>query len=96
MKITKDDVFNTAQLARLEFDDEKLELFTGQLENILQHIQDLNELNTDNVAPTSHVLDVSTPLREDTVEQTITTEQALQNAPETVDDFFVVPKVIED
>lgn len=96
MKITKDDVFNTAQLARLEFDDEKLELFTGQLENILRHIQDLNELNTDDVYPTSHVLEVSTPLREDTVEQTITIKQALQNAPETVDNFFVVPKVIED
>lgn len=96
MKITKEDVINTAKLARLEFDDEKLELFTGQLENILAHISDLNELDTENVPPTSHVLEISTPLRDDTVEQSITTDQALRNAPETVDSFFVVPKVIDD
>ena len=96
MKISKDEVKETAELARLEFSDEELEKFTGQLGGILEHIEDLNELDTDNIEPTSHVLELSTPLREDKVRQLITVEEALANAPETNDGFFVVPKVIED
>lgn len=96
MKISKQEVIDTAELARLDFEDSELEKFTEQLGNILEYIEDLNELNTDGVEPTSHVLELTTPLREDRVEQLITTEEALQNAPDKDDDFFVVPKVIED
>ena len=96
MKISKDEVKETAELARLEFSDEQLEKFTGQLGGILEHIEDLNELDTENIEPTSHVLELSTPLREDKVQQLITVEEALANAPEKNDDFFVVPKVIEE
>ena len=96
MKISKQEVIDTAELSRLDFEDSELEKFTEQLGNILEYIEDLNELNTDGVEPTSHVLELTTPLREDRVEQLITTEEALQNAPEKDDDFFVVPKVIED
>ena len=96
MKISKQEVIDTAELARLDFEDSELEKFTEQLGNILEYIEDLNELNTDGVEPTSHVLELTTPLREDRVKQLITTEEALQNAPDKDDDFFVVPKVIED
>lgn len=96
MKISKQEVLNTAELARLDFKDSHLEKFTEQLGRILEYIEDLNELNTDDIEPTFHVLELSTPLREDKVLQFITSEEALQNAPEKVDDFFVVPKVIED
>ncbi len=96
MKISKQEVLDTAELARLEFEDSSLEKFTEQLGRILEYIEDLNELDTDGVEPTSHVLELKTPLREDSVEQLITTEEALKNAPEIDDDFFVVPKVIED
>lgn len=96
MKISKDDVVNVAELARLEFKDEEVEIFTQQLGNILEYIEKLNELDTDKVEPTSHVLDLSTPLRDDKVVKTLTIEEVLQNAPEAEDDFFVVPQVIED
>ena len=96
MKISKDEVKETAELARLEFTEKELEKFTGQLGGILDHIEDLNELDTENIEPTSHVLELSTPLREDRVDQLITVEEAMVNAPEALDDFFVVPKVIED
>lgn len=96
MKISKKDVIETAELARLEFSEDDLEKFTHQLENILEHIEDLNELNTDNVEPTSHVLDISTPEREDTIVELLTTEEVFKNAPEREEDFFVVPKVIDD
>jgi len=96
MKISKDDVINVAELARLEFKEQELEKFTEQLGNILEYIEQLNELNTDNVEPTSHVLDISTPLREDKVIEWLSTQEVLKNAPESEDDFFVVPQVIED
>ena len=96
MKISKKDVLKTAELARLEFDDETLSKFTRQLGDILVHIEDLAELDTENVEPTSHVLELSIPFRVDQVNQTITTEKALSNAPSKEDGFFTVPKVIED
>ena len=96
MKISKDDIIKVSELARLEFKEEELEKFTEQSGNILEYIEQLNELNTDNVEPTSHVLDMSTPLREDKVVEWLSTEEVLKNAPESEDDFFVVPQVIED
>ena len=81
MKISKKEVLDTAELARLEFEDSHLEKFTEQLGRILEYIEDLNELNTDGIEPTSHVLELTTPLREDRVDQLITTEEALKNAP---------------
>ncbi len=96
MKISKKDVLNTAELARLEFDDETLSKFTRQLGDILVHIDELAELDTENVEPTSHVLELSIPFRKDEVDQLITAEDALSNAPSKENDFFTVPKVIED
>ena len=96
MKISKNEVLDTAELARLEFEESELDKFTEQLGRILEYIEDLNELDTEKIEPTSHVLELSTPLREDKVEQLITSDDALKNAPESEDDFFVVPKVIED
>ncbi len=96
MKISKDTVRHVAELARLEFKEKELEKFTEQLGNILGHIEELNELDTSNVEPTFHVLGLSTPLREDVVESSLSSEEALENSPHRQEDFFVVPKVIED
>ncbi len=96
MKISKKNALSTAELARLEFDEETLSKFTRQLEDILVYIEDLSELDTENVEPTSHVLELSIPFRKDEVNQVITTEEALRNAPGKENDFFTVPKVIED
>jgi aspartyl-tRNA(Asn)/glutamyl-tRNA(Gln) amidotransferase subunit C len=96
MKITREDVIKAAELARLEFKEEELEKFAEQLGSILKYIGKLNELDTKDVEPTSHVLDIATPLREDAVEEWLTTGEALENAPQEEDGFFVVPQVIED
>lgn len=96
MKITKEDVIKVAELARLEFGEVELERFTEQLGNMLTYIGKLNELDTKDVEPTSHVLDLATPLREDAVMEWITRGDALENAPSEEDGFFVVPQVIED
>ncbi len=96
MKISKEEVVKVAELARLEFTDEELDRFTEQLGNILAYIQKLAELDTTGVEPTSHALDIATPLRDDRVVEWLTQEEALANAPEKEDGFFVVPQVIED
>lgn len=96
MKISKEEVVKVAELARLEFKEEELEKFTEQLGNILAYIERLNELDTTGVEPTSHVLDMDTPLREDAAGGMLTQDEALANAPEREDGFFAVPQVIED
>ncbi len=96
MKISKKDVVATAELARLEFDDETLSRFVRQLGDILGYIENLSELDTENVKPTSHVLELSTPLRKDEVKQSITQEQSLANSPSNEDGFFTVPRIIDD
>jgi aspartyl-tRNA(Asn)/glutamyl-tRNA(Gln) amidotransferase subunit C len=96
MKITTEDVKEVADLARLEFAEDEIEDFRIQFENILKFISKLDELDTGDVKPTTHVLDISTPLREDEVKDWITQEEALKNAPQSEDGFFAVPKVIED
>ncbi|MFI5322431.1 MAG: Asp-tRNA(Asn)/Glu-tRNA(Gln) amidotransferase subunit GatC [Thermodesulfobacteriota bacterium] len=96
MKITREEVIKVAELARLDFNEAELEKFAEQLGSILKYIGKLNELDTKDVEPTSHVLDVATPLREDAVEEWLTTGEALENAPQEDDGFFVVPQVIED
>ncbi|MEE9239494.1 MAG: Asp-tRNA(Asn)/Glu-tRNA(Gln) amidotransferase subunit GatC [Thermodesulfobacteriota bacterium] len=96
MKISNKDVKEVADLARLEIEEEQLDKFTNQFENILKFISKLDELNTDDVDPTSHVLDMPTPLREDKVEEWLSQDEALKNAPQREDKFFGVPKVIED
>jgi len=96
MEIKKDDVKHVAELARIEFSEEDIEKFTEQLGNILNYISKLNELNTSNVEPTSHVLDESTLLRDDIVEDWLSKDEVLNNAPKEENGFFVVPKIIDE
>ncbi|MGE3523924.1 MAG: Asp-tRNA(Asn)/Glu-tRNA(Gln) amidotransferase subunit GatC [Candidatus Dadabacteria bacterium] len=95
MKISKEEVVKVAELARLEFTDEELDEFTEQLGKILTYIEKLGELDTTGVEPTSHVLDIATPLRDDKVVKWLTQEEALSNAPDEEDGYFAVPQVIE-
>lgn len=95
MKITIEAVLNVAELARLQFDENELDKFRVQLENILDYIENLNRLDTSTVEPTYHVLEISTPLRADTVETWLSVDEALENAPSRENDFFAVPRVIE-
>ncbi|BAI81401.1 aspartyl-tRNA(Asn)/glutamyl-tRNA (Gln) amidotransferase subunit C [Deferribacter desulfuricans SSM1] len=93
--ISKKDVKHIAKLARLTFNDEEIEKFTGELNKILDYIHKLNELNTDDVEPTSHVLDITNVFRDDSVKESLANEEALKNAPEKEYEHFKVPRVIE-
>ncbi len=92
--ISKQDVEHVALLARLELSEEEKELYTQQLNKILDAAQALQELNTDDVPPTAHVLSIQNVFREDRVGQHIDPEKALANAPDREENFFKVPKIV--
>jgi aspartyl-tRNA(Asn)/glutamyl-tRNA(Gln) amidotransferase subunit C len=94
MKITKDEVLYVAHLARLDLDAESIEKFAGQIDEILGYIEKLNQLDTQNIKPTSHAIFLTNAFREDQEREHIERELALANAPEKEDGSFVVPKVV--
>ena len=93
--ISINDVKHIATLARLKFDDSEAEKIKDDLNSILGYVEKLNELNTDDIEPTSHALDIFTVTREDIVEPSLSNEDALVNAPASANAHFRVPKVIE-
>ncbi|MEE9402054.1 MAG: Asp-tRNA(Asn)/Glu-tRNA(Gln) amidotransferase subunit GatC [Desulfobacteria bacterium] len=94
MKITREEVVHVAKLARLNLDEEAIELYTKQLGEILTYMDTLNRVNTENVPSTSHAIFMNNVFREDEVKDSIPADQALANAPQAEDGSFVVPKVI--
>lgn len=95
MKITKEEIKHIAMLARLSLSENEKELFRSQLSNILDYIEKLNELDTKEIEPTSHVLSLSNVMRDDIPTSSIPREEALMNAPARTEKFFRVPKIIE-
>lgn len=93
--ITKEDVKHVADLARLAISDEEADKFTNQLSKIIGYAELLNELDTDDIEPTTHVLDFKNVLRKDEPIEWITQEEALKNAPDKKDGHFRVPSVME-
>ncbi len=95
MSITRKDVEHVANLARLELSDTEKEQFEGQLNAILKYAEKLNQLDTDGIEPTSHVLPLANVMREDTVRPSWPIEKVLLNAPEEEGGQFKVPPVLE-
>ncbi len=95
MAISRDEVLYIARLARLEFDEKKIEEFTHQLGRVLDYINKLKELDVEGVEPSYHVLDLVSVMRKDEVKEGLSNEEALANAPDAKDGFFRVPKIIE-
>lgn len=94
-RITKENVKHVAHLARLSFGEEELETFTQQLDDIIGFAEQLNELDTENVEPTTHVLELSNVLRDDVTQESLTREEALKNAPKKQNGQVKVPSVLE-
>ena len=92
MKIS---IEHLAQLARLSVSDNERTLFANQIDSILRYMDKLNELDTKNVEPTSHVISLSNVVREDLPKDSLEREDALMNAPDRTDKFYRVTKIIE-
>ncbi len=95
MSVSIEEVRYLAALARLRFSDEEEKRIAGQLSEVLDYMEKLNELDTSGVPPMSHVLDLHSVSRDDEVAQRISREEALKNAPDADGSYFRVPKVIE-
>jgi aspartyl-tRNA(Asn)/glutamyl-tRNA(Gln) amidotransferase subunit C len=94
--IDETQVRKVARLARLALTEEEVAEFTGQLSAILDYVEKMNELNTDDVEPLAHCLPISNVFRRDCVKESLGTEKALANAPQRDGDFFKVPKILDD
>lgn len=88
-------VKKVATLARLEMNDSELEAVRVKLGNIMKFVEQLEEVNTDNVEPLANVADIKLRLRADIVNDGDEQKAVLANAPEAVEGFFVVPKIVE-
>lgn len=94
MKITKDEVVYTADLARLDLNENSIDRFADQIGNILEYVDTINSVDTEGIVPTSHAISLSNAFREDEVKESMGADKALANAPEKEGGNFVVPKVI--
>lgn len=95
MSMDKATVRRIATLARIRVPDEELDRLAGELGNILHWVEQLNEVDTSNVAPLASVSGAKLPRRRDEVTDGGYRERVLANAPEARDGFFTVPKVVE-
>ena len=91
--IGEDDVRYVARLARLRLEQGEVQRMTGELAKILSHIDKMSELDTADVPPTAHVLDVVNVMRPDKARPGISREDALRNAPAVSSDSFRVPRM---
>lgn len=94
MKLSPEEVKKIAHLARLAISDAEVEKFAGQLSSILNFIERLNQLDTQDVEPTSYTSVSGTPLREDVEQENRARDIILANAPDAEGPLFKVPKVI--
>jgi aspartyl-tRNA(Asn)/glutamyl-tRNA(Gln) amidotransferase subunit C len=95
MPLNAAEVRHLALLARLDLSPDEEATFSAQLDHILTHFEKLKQLDTDQVEPTAHIIDLETPYREDVVRNSPATEALLANAPGRDGRFFKVPKIIE-
>ena len=89
--IDREQVLHVAKLARLRLSDDEVERMTGELSQILEHVEQMEALDLDGVEPTSHVVALENVLREDVPRDGLSRERALEGAPEAAADGFRVP-----
>jgi len=91
----KQTVAKVASLARIKMTEDEQEQYVSKLTNIISFVEQLSEVDTDNVKPLASVVDIKLSLREDKITDGGIQDEILANAPETLEGFFVVPKVVE-
>jgi aspartyl-tRNA(Asn)/glutamyl-tRNA(Gln) amidotransferase subunit C len=89
--IDREEVLYVAKLARLRLSDDEVERMTGELSQILEHVEQMEALDLDGVEPTSHVVALENVLREDLPRDSLPRERALEGAPDVAADGFRVP-----
>ena len=96
MSLSRDDVEKVSLLARLQLDDDELDRLTAQLGQIVQYVEQLGELDTDQVEPMAHAVEIVNVLDADEVRPSLGREAALSNAPKRDEECYRVPAVLGD
>jgi aspartyl-tRNA(Asn)/glutamyl-tRNA(Gln) amidotransferase subunit C len=93
MSLSADEVRKVADLARLELSEADVDIMARQLSAIVDYINQLQQVNTDGVEPMAHALDLHDVFRDDVLGQSLSVDEALDNAPARQDNFYSVPAV---
>ena len=95
-KIDESQVRQVAKLARLELGKDEIAQLSTELSAIIEYIEKLNELDTQDVEPLAHCLPIHNVFRKNVVKNSIGVEKALANAPQRYEEYFKVPKILDD
>ena len=95
MKIDKNTINKIARLSRIKLKDKESEDYIKDLNSILDWVEQLNEVNTDNIEPLNNISSSVLPKRDDISNDVNSTDEILENAPDKLEGFFAVPKVVE-
>lgn len=95
MKLSREEVLHIARLARIALTEEEITRLSGQLSDLLEHFQVLQEVNTDNVPPTAQPVELRSVIREDVIKPSLPVEDVLANAPRREGDYIRVKAVLE-
>lgn len=95
MQITKELVEYVANLSRIKLNDEQSVKMQAELESVIEYMEILNKLDTENIDPLSHVFNITNVMRKDEVCESFESTEILKNAPEHTDETFVVPKTVD-
>ena len=95
MSLNQADLKKIAHLARINVSEQETKVLEEKLQGIMSLIDQMQNVDTDNVEPMSHAIEVSQPLRDDIVKETDNRKDSLPLASEVQDSLFVVPQVIE-
>ena len=95
MKITRTEVEHVGRLARLALSEEELDSLTGEMDAILDYVEQLKSLDTEGIVPTAHAVPMENAFRADEIKPSFTPDQALSNAPDAAESAFRVNRIIE-
>jgi aspartyl-tRNA(Asn)/glutamyl-tRNA(Gln) amidotransferase subunit C len=95
VRLTKQDIESVAYLSRLELTEEEKDKFTGHINRLLENFEKLQELDTENVEPTSHAIPVYNVFRKDEARSSLPVDEVVSNGPQVAENCFVVPRVVE-
>ena len=94
-QVTRDEVAHVAVLAHLDLSEDEIARLQRELNRILEHFAELEELDTDGVEPMSHAVPMVNVLREDVIKESLPIDEIVANAPDGTDEFFRVPRIVE-
>jgi aspartyl-tRNA(Asn)/glutamyl-tRNA(Gln) amidotransferase subunit C len=96
VSLTKEQVMQISELAKLDLTEQEIERYGSQLSAVLDYASRLSQLNTDDIPPTATVLPLQNVMRDDSVRPSLPRDKIVANAPDTIEGQFRVDAVLED